>query len=56
MTASNAGIDEDTFMKNDNLGKELRQKYGVFGLSIIQIVGLILILSLVATLVYEFMH
>lgn len=34
--------------------KELREKYGVFGLSIIQIVGLILILSLVITIVYQF--
>lgn len=36
-------------------GKELREKYGVFGLSIIQIVGLILILSMVATIVYQIM-
>jgi hypothetical protein len=54
--ALNVGTDEDILMKNENLGKELRQKYGVFGLSIIQIVGLILILSLIATIVYEFMH
>lgn len=41
-------------MKNENLGKELREKYGVFGLSIIQIVGLILVISLVITVAYQF--
>lgn len=36
-------------------GKELRQKYGVFGkFSIIQIVGLILVLSLFVTVIYRF--
>jgi hypothetical protein len=35
--------------------KELRDKYGVFGLSIIQIVGLILILAIIATVAYQFM-
>lgn len=34
-------------------GKELRKNYGIFGLSIIQIVGLIFILALIATIVYQ---
>lgn len=38
-----------------NIGKELREKYGVFGkFSIIQIVGLILVLALIVTVVYRF--
>jgi len=37
-----------------NLGKELRKNYGVFGLSIIQIVGIILVVSLTATIAYQF--
>jgi hypothetical protein len=34
-------------------GKELRKNYGIFGLSIIQIVSLIFILALIATIVYQ---
>jgi hypothetical protein len=34
----------------------LRKKYGVFGLSIIQIVGIIFVLAMVATVVYQYMH
>lgn len=39
--------------KSKITGKELRKKYGIFGLSIIQIVGLIFILSLVTTIIYQ---
>jgi hypothetical protein len=38
----------------ENTGKELRKKYGVYGLSIIQIVGLILLISLTLTVAYQF--
>lgn len=38
----------------ENSGKELRKKYGVYGLSIIQIVGLILVVSMVVTIAYQF--
>jgi hypothetical protein len=38
----------------ENSGKELRKNYGVYGLSIIQIVGAILVLSLVLTVAYQF--
>lgn len=34
-------------------GKELRKNYGIYGLSIIQIVGLIFILALIATIIYQ---
>ncbi len=34
--------------------KALRKKYGVFGLSIIQIVGIIFVLSILATIAYQF--
>ena len=37
-----------------NLGKDLRKKYGVFGLSIIQIVGIIMVVAIVATVAYQF--
>lgn len=36
------------------LGKDLRKDYGVFGLSIIQIVGIIFVVAVVATIVYQF--
>ena len=40
--------------EQEKLRKELREKYGVFGkFSIIQIVGILLIASLAATLVYS---
>ncbi len=35
-------------------GKDLRAKFGVFGLSIIQIVGLIMILAIIVTVAYQF--
>lgn len=32
----------------------LRKKYGVYGLSIIQVVGIIFVLSITATIIYNY--
>lgn len=34
-------------------GKTLRKKYGIFGLSIIQLVGIIFVAALIATIAYQ---
>lgn len=34
--------------------KALRKKYGIFGLSIIQIVGLIFVVTVLVTIAYQF--
>ncbi len=34
----------------------LRKKYGIFGLSIIQIVGIIFVLAITATVIYQYVY
>ncbi|MFI4957010.1 MAG: hypothetical protein ACHQAX_07385 [Gammaproteobacteria bacterium] len=42
-----------TYEKKPCDTKELRKKYGVMGLSIIQIVGIIFVIAIVATIVHN---